>query len=198
MYMVPRKKYLRLHGSLLGVKFCEMSKESTLSTASGCMDVGDASLGGVTANSQNENGGSGNSETGEVLCYQRKFFHQTTGSLPKDEGAACGLWSYRKTRPKKDRGSTDMVPAYGEAMLNKMRAIRESLQSFIMDEVLSDMQQMARFLQMRIESNHKIPVTLFDFKGIIKRLNNNPRNHVMVYDIFRKFQRDKFGMANAI
>ena len=91
-----------------------------------------------------------------------------------------------------------MVPADGEAMLNKMRAIRESLRSFIMDEVLSDMQQMARFLQMRIESNPKIPVTLFDFKGIIKRLNNNPRNHVMVYDVFHKFQRDKFGMANAI
>ena len=72
--MVPRKKYLKLHGSLLGVKFCEMSKESTLSTASGCMDVADASPGGVTANSQNENGGSGNSETGEVLCYQRNFF----------------------------------------------------------------------------------------------------------------------------
>ena len=32
-----------------------------------------------------------------------------------------------------------MVPVDGEAMLNEMRAIRESLSSFIMDEFLSDM-----------------------------------------------------------
>ena len=173
-----------------------MSKESTLSTASGCMDVADASQGCVTTNSHK--GGSGNSETGEVLCYPRNFFDQTTGNLPKDEEPACCLLSYRKARPKKDSGSADMVPADGEAMLNEMRTFIESLQSFIMDEFLSDMRQMARFLQMKIESNAKIPVTLFDFKRIIKRLNNNQQNQAMVYDVFHKFHRDRFSMANAI
>ena len=79
-----------------------MSKESTLSTASGFMDVSDASQGRVTANSHNENGGSGNSETAKVLCYTRNLFDQTTGSLLKDEEAACCVWSYRKARPKKE------------------------------------------------------------------------------------------------
>ena len=75
----------------------------------------------------NENGGSGNSETGQVLCYPRNFFHRTTGSLPRDEEAACCLWCYRKARPMKDSGSADMEPADGETMLNEMRVIRESL-----------------------------------------------------------------------
>ena len=67
-----------------------------------------------------------------------------------------------------------------------------------MDEFLSDMRQMARFSQMRIESNAKVPVFPFNFKGIIKRLNNNPQNQAMVYDVFHKFNRDRFWMANAI
>ena len=69
----------------------------------------------------------------------QELFHRTTGSLLKDEEPACCLWSYRKARPNKDSGSADMVPADGEAMLNEMRAIRESLRSFIMDKFLSDM-----------------------------------------------------------
>ena len=104
-----------------------MSQETTLFTALGYMDVADASQGGVIANSYNENGGSDNSKTGKVLCYPRNFFHWTTGSIPKDEEAACCLWSYRKARPNKDSGSADMVPADGEAMLKEMTAIRESL-----------------------------------------------------------------------
>ena len=103
------------------------------------MDVADASQGCVTANSHSVSGGSGNLETGEVLCYPRNFFHQTTGSLPKDEEGAHCLWCSRKARPNKDSGSADMVPADGEAMLNEMRSIRENLRSFIMDEFLSDM-----------------------------------------------------------
>ena len=67
-----------------------------------------------------------------------------------------------------------MVPADRESMLNEMRAIRESLQSFIMDEFLSDMQHMDGMSQMKIESNAKVPLTPYDFKRIIKRLNNNP------------------------
>ena len=104
-----------------------MSKELTLSTSLEYMDVADGSQGGVTTNSHNENGGSGNLETGQVLCYPRNFFHQTAGSLLKDEAAACCLWCYRKARPMKDSGSVDIVPADGEAILNEMKAIRESL-----------------------------------------------------------------------
>ena len=91
-----------------------------------------------------------------------------------------------------------MVPADGESMLNEMRAVRESLQSFIIDEFLSDMQHMASLSQMKIESNAEVPVTPYNFKRIIKRLNNNPRNQVMVYDVFHKFHRDHFWMVNAI
>ena len=90
-------------------------------TAAGCMDGADG-----TVNSCNENGGSGISEVCEVLCYLRNIFDQTTGGLPKDEEAACSLWSYRKARPNKDSGSADMVPADRESVLNEMRAIRES------------------------------------------------------------------------
>ena len=46
-----------------------------------------------------------------------------------------------------------MGPADGEAMLTKMNNIRQSLQSFIMDYFLSDMQQIARLSQINIESN---------------------------------------------
>ena len=46
---------------------------------------------------------------------------------------------------------------------------------------------MARLSQLRIESNAKVTVSLFDFKGIIKRLKNNPQNQAMVYDVFHMF-----------
>ena len=89
-----------------------------------------------------------------------------------------------------------MVPADGEAMLNEMKDIRESLHSFIMDELLSDMQQMARLSEMKIESNAEVPVIPVDFKRIITRLTNYPRNQAMVYDVFHKFHRDRFWIAN--
>ena len=103
-----------------------MSQETTLFTVSGYMDVSDTSHGGVTANGHNKSGGSGNSETGEVLCYPGNVFDWTTGSPPKDEEAAHCLWSYRKARPNKDNGSANMVPADGETMLNEMRSKRTS------------------------------------------------------------------------
>ena len=92
------------------------------------MDVANGSQGGVSTNSNNENGSSGNLKTGKVLCYLRKFFNKTTGSLPKDEVAAFCLWSYRKARPKKGGGSAYMVPPDGDSMLNEMRATREDAQ----------------------------------------------------------------------
>ena len=67
-----------------------------------------------------------------------------------------------------------------------------------MDEFLLDMQQMARLPQMKIESNLEVPVTSVEFKRIIRRLTNNPRNQAMVYDVFHKFHRDRFWIANMI
>ena len=49
---------------------------------------------------------------------------------------------------------------------------------------MSEMRQMARFSQMNIEPNAKVPVTPFNFKRIIQRLNNNPQNQAMVYNVF--------------
>ena len=60
-----------IHDSLL--IFYEMRWETTLFTELGYIDVANTSQGGVTENSHNESGGSGNSETGEVLCYPRIF-----------------------------------------------------------------------------------------------------------------------------
>ena len=51
---------------------------------------------------------------------------------------------------------------------------------------------------MRIELNVEVPVTPVDFKRILRRLINNPRNQAMVYDVFHKFHRDRFWIANAI
>ena len=67
-----------------------------------------------------------------------------------------------------------------------------------MDEFLSDMRQMPKLSEMKIESNAEVPVTPVDFKGIIGRLTNNPRNQAMVYDVFHKFHRDRFWIAHAI
>ena len=104
-----------------------MSIESTVSTAWGCIDVSNASQVCLTINSQNEKCGSGKSEISKFLCYPRKIFDRTTGGLPKDEEAACCLWPYGKARPKNGSGIADMVPADGEAMLKKIKNMRESL-----------------------------------------------------------------------
>ena len=175
-----------------------MSIESTVSTARGLIDVADASQVCHTINSQNQNGASGKSEISEFLCYPRNFFERTTGGLPKDEEAACCLWPNRMARPKNGSGIVDMVPANGVAMLNKMKYIRESLRSFIMDKFVSDMHQMARLSEMKIEYNVEVPVTPVDFKRIIRRLINNPSNQAMVYDVFHKFHKDRFWIANTV
>ena len=57
---------------------------------------------------------------------------------------------------------------------------------------------MARLSEMNIESNAEVPVTPVDFKRIIRRLTNNPRNQAMVYDVFHKFHRDRFWIATVI
>ena len=67
-----------------------------------------------------------------------------------------------------------------------------------MEEFLADMHQMARRSEMKIESNVEVPVTPVDFKRILRRLNINPRNQAMVYDVFHKFHIDRFWIANVI
>ena len=67
-----------------------------------------------------------------------------------------------------------------------------------MEEFLADMHQMARRLEMQIQSNAEVPVTPSDFKKILRWLINNPRNQAMVYDVFHKFHRDRFWIAYAV
>ena len=64
--------------------------------------------------------------------------------------------------------------------------------------ILADMRQMARHSEMQIQSNADVPVTPSDFKKILRWLINNPRNQTMVYDVFHKFHRDRFWIANAV
>ena len=137
-------------------------------------------------------------ERSEFLCYPRNFLDRITGGLPKDEEAASCLWPYRKTRQNNGSVIADIVSADGAAMLHEMKHIRESLRSFIMEEFLVDMRQMARCSEMKIESNAEVLVTPADFKKILRWLINNPRNQGKVYDVFHKFHRDSFWIANAI
>ena len=99
----------------------------------------------------------------EFLCYPRNFFDRITGGLPKDEEAASCLWPYRKARQNNGSGIADMVSADGVAMLNEMKDIRENLRSFIMENFLVDMRQLAMRSEMKIESNTEVPVTPADF-----------------------------------
>ena len=103
-------------------------------------------------------------ERSEFLRYPRNFFDRITGGLPKDEEEASCLWPYRKARQNNDSGIANMVSADGAAMLNDKKDIRGSQRSFIMDEFLADMHQMARHSEMKIESNAEVPVTPVDFK----------------------------------
>ena len=148
--------------------------------------------------SQNENSGTFRSEISEFLHYLRNFFDRVTGGLPKDEEAACYLWPYRKARQNNGSGFVDMVAPDGQAMLNEMKTIRESLQSFIRFEFLEDMRTMARHSEMKIESNGEFPVTPGDIKKILRSLINNTTNEIKVYDVFHKFHRDRFWTANTI
>ena len=52
---------------------------------------------------------------------------------------------------------------------------------------LEDMRQMAIHSEMKIESNAEVPVTPADFKNVLRKLINNPRNQGKVYDVFNKF-----------
>ena len=175
-----------------------MSEESTVSTTQGLIHVANDSRDFHTSNEQNDNDVLSQAERSEFLRYPRNFFDRITGALPKDEEAASCLWAYRKGRQNNGSGNADMVSADGRAMLNEMKDIRESLRRFVMDEFLADMRQMARRLEMQIQSNAEVPVTPSDFKKILRWLINNPRNQKMVYDVFHKFHRDRFWIADAV
>ena len=175
-----------------------MSKELTVYTTPGLIDVANASQDFHTSNEQNDNDALSQAERSEFLRYPRNFFDRITGALPKDEEAASCLWAYRKCRPNNGSGNADMVSADGGAMLNEMKDIRESLQRFVMDEFLADIRQMSRHSGMQIQSNAEVPVTPSDFKKIRRWLINNPRNQKMVYDVVHKFHRDRFWIADMV
>ena len=175
-----------------------MSKELTVYTTPGLIDVSNANQDFHTSNEQNDNDVLSQAERSEFLRYPRNFFDRITGGLPKDEEAASCLWGYRKGRPNNGSGNADLVSADGGAMLKEMKDIRESLRRFVMDEFLVDMRIMARRLGMQIQSNAEVPVTPSDFKKILQWLSNNPRNQKMVYDVVHKFHRDRFWIANAV
>ena len=175
-----------------------MSKESTVSTTPGLIDVANVSQDFHTSNEQNDYDVLSQAERSEFLRYPRNFFDRITGALPKDEEAASCLWAYRKGRPNNGSGNADMVAADGGAMLNEMKDIRESLRRFVMDEFLADMCQMARRSGMQIQSNAEVPATPSDFKKMLRQLINNPRNQKMVYDVVHKFHRDRFWIADAV
>ena len=111
-----------------------MSKESTLYTTPGVIDVSNANQDFHTSNEQNDNDVLSQAERSEFLCYPRNVFDRITGALPKDEEAASCLWAYRKGRPNNGSGNADLVSADGGAMLKEMKDIRESLRRFVMDE----------------------------------------------------------------
>ena len=175
-----------------------MSKESTVYTTPGLIDVSNANQDFHTSNEKNENDVLSQAERSEFLRYPRNFFNRITGGLPKDEEAASCLWGYRKGRPNNGSGNADLVSADGGATLKEMKDIRESLRRFLMDEFLADMRIMARRLEMQIQLNAEVPVTPSDFKKILRWLSNNPRNQKMVYDVVHKFHRDRFWIANTV
>ena len=137
-------------------------------------------------------------ERSEFLRYQTNFFYRITGGLPKDEEAASCLWPYRKARQNNGSGIADMVSADGAAMLNEMKDIRETLRRFIREEFFADMRLMTRHSEMQIQSNAEVPVTPAGFKEILRWLINNPINLAMDYNVFHKFHRDRFWIANTI
>ena len=130
-----------------------MSEESTVSTPQGLIDVVNVRQDFHTLNNRNENDEMSKTDRSEFLRYPRNFFDRIKGGLPKDEEAASCLWPYRKTRQNNGSRIADMVSADGAAMLNKMKDIRENLRSFIMENFLEDMHQMAMRSEMKIETN---------------------------------------------
>ena len=162
------------------------------------IDVANVSQDFHTSNEQNDNDVLSQAERSKFLRYPRNFFDRITGALPKYEEAASRLWAYRKGRQNNGSGIAVMMSADGGAMLNEMKDIRESLRRFIMEEFLADMRQMARRSEMKIQSNAEVPMTPSDFKKILRWLITNPRNQMMVYDVFHKFHRDRFSIANAV
>ena len=67
-----------------------------------------------------------------------------------------------------------------------------------MEGFLADMRQMAWRSEIQIQSNAEVPVTPSDFKEILRWLINNPSIQTMVDDVFHKFHRDRFWIANAV
>ena len=104
-----------------------MSKESTVSTTQGWIDVANVSQDFHTSNERNDNDVLSQAERSEFLRHLRNFFDRITGALPKDEEAVSCLWAYRKGRQNNGSGIADMVSVDSGGMLNEMKDIRESL-----------------------------------------------------------------------
>ena len=111
-----------------------MSKESTVSTTQGLIDVANVSQHFHTSNERNDNDVLSQAQRSEFICYPKTFFDRITGAVSKDEEAASCLWAYRKGRQNNGSGIADMVSVDCGAMLNEMKDIRESLRRFIMEK----------------------------------------------------------------
>ena len=152
-----------------------MSKESTVSTTPGLIDVAPVCQYFETSNEQNDNDVLSQAERTEFLSYPRFFSIKLQVPFEKIKKQLVFLWAYRKGRQNNDSGIADMVSVDSGATLNVMKDIRESLRRFIMDEFLADMRQVAKRLEMQIQSNAEVPVPPSDFKKILQWFINNPR-----------------------
>ena len=147
-----------------------------------------------TVNTQNIN----STQNSRVLLeYPRNFFHQQTGAGPSTPEQAARFWMYRKSRRTDGLADTEEQPD-GEAMLQEIKDIRESLRTFILQSYQEGIQQRAKEMNITIPGKASHPVVIQDFRTILNGLESTKENQMMVYELVHQFHKDRHWLADAI
>ena len=129
------------------------------------------------------------------------FYFTSGGAIPtwKPEGEVAILdleqnWPWRESRPLvvPETGDTPFQP---DKMTEEMEEMRRRLYSHTSKEFWNRVKE--NILQKGIRRPDGQPMLVHDVKDWIKNLDDSPANHLLVYDIFHKFNHQDKGKWRA-
>ena len=135
--------------------------------------------------------------TRELLVYPRNFFNRNSGVGPANAEQAKRFWMYRKARRRDGLADTEEEPD-GNAMLQEIKQIRDSLRQFIFDSYMDGMRERAKEMNILIKGQSSHPTTIADFRLLLNDMQSTLENQRKVVELVHLFHRDRHWLSAAI
>ena len=137
------------------------------------------------------------SSTRELLVYPRNFFNRNSGAGPANDEQAKRFWMYRKARRRDGLADTEEEPD-GNAMLQEIKQIRDSLREYIFECYMEGIRDRAKNMNILIKGQSSHPTTIADFRDLLNEMESTLENQRKVIELVHLFHRDRHWLSSAI